>query len=235
MSDELEIQEIKDSGNGASGTVVLMLGLYLIILAFFILLNAISTFDEERQKKATESVAVGFGFEAEQVQMEDNEEEISLFKIYESIASEVQGLVESYLPVKDYKIELHDNQVIVRLNTTVFFETGKADLNPVQVEFFQDMANLIAKERIGLRLTSNVIVKATLQDINPEVPGPGMMELTGRRAAVFTRALMERGVLPITTSAGAIEDDKQEIIIYIDIELVNERAAASALSRQNRP
>ncbi|MBI1363359.1 MAG: hypothetical protein GC134_05190 [Proteobacteria bacterium] len=232
MSDGFETQQQQPQEGGAPGIVVLMLGLYLIILAFFILLNAISSFDEERKKKASESVAVGFGYEADTVPMDDKEEEISLFKIYESIARDVQGTLESYLPVKDYKIELHDNQVIVRLSTPSFFEPGKYSLNPVQVEFFQDMANLLSQERIGMHLTSDLVVKGTLQDLAPDST-ISVMELAGRRAAIFARALMERGVLPVTTSAGAIEDTKQEMILYINVELVNAKAAATALSRQN--
>jgi flagellar motor protein MotB len=217
---------------GAPGIVVLMLGLYLIILAFFILLNAISTFDEERQKKAAESVAVGFGFEAQQVtERPDNDEEISIFKIYESIAREIQGTLESYLPVKDYKVELNDNQVVVRLSTPAFFEPGRVALNPVQVEFFQDMAGLLSRDRVGVRLTSEVRVKGSPADMGADTTMP-LPELAGRRAAVFTRALMERGVLPVTTSASALEDSRQEIILFVYINLVNARAAASALSRQ---
>ena len=60
MSDE----EVIESGGGGDdiGTIVLMLGLYLIVLAFFILLNAISESSKEKRDLVVESVKEGFDF-----------------------------------------------------------------------------------------------------------------------------------------------------------------------------
>ena len=212
-----------------AGTVVLMLGLYLIILAFFILLNAISKVSQENFEKASESIMSGFGFRSVDQMQKQVDEEVSINRVYEQVASEIRGTLESYLALQDYTLTADREHMIVRMKPEVFFDDGSAKINPVQVEFFQDFARVLAKSRPGVRIRTDVSVHAVANKKLPQ--GISDIELAGMRAAIFLRALIERGLPSSLASANADEDQKPEIIVQMSVDVLDRDEALNAVRR----
>jgi len=222
----------------SNGTVVLMLGLYLIILCFFVYLNAVSIASKEKYDKATESISLGFGFgEGRDVKIvaPPPEENPGLERVFEAVARDLRGLLESLLAVKDYSFLLKNDQMVLRLDLGQFFEPGSVRINPAQVEFFQDLATLIAQPRPGVYVATEVRVPAYAE------VGSRMdrSELAGRRAAIFTRALIERGARPHQLTATASEGDDvstgARMVLYFTIHIENAEQALKALRRARKP
>ena len=83
------------------GVVVLMLGLYLIVLAFFILLNAISQESKTRIAIVVQSVQQGFSHEVEGTQQGDEDTPVQAIPYYEMVNSSLQAVLRSHLPLSE--------------------------------------------------------------------------------------------------------------------------------------
>src|SRR5690606_35654018 len=111
------------------GIVVLMLGLYLTVLAFFILLNAISQISIERFQKTSESIASGFGFKTVDHDRKEDEKDANIIRVYEAVAVEIREVFESYVPMQDFEIDqARLEQMVVRLKPEAFFATDSWQL-----------------------------------------------------------------------------------------------------------
>lgn len=200
----------KDVDN--SGVIVLMLGLYLIVLAFFILLNTISQISIERFQKATSSIASGFGFEPIQFAPPQEELDPNVTRTYEKISADIRRMLESYVAFENFNAEQVDlGQMIVRLKPEAFFAKDSWQLKQDQVGFFQNMAELMNAERNGVVLHVDVVVNTGARPAKPE-----QAEVAGRRAAMFVRALAERGIASPLLSAEVREINTPEIVLLFN-------------------
>lgn len=200
----------KDVDN--SGVIVLMLGLYLIVLAFFILLNTISQISIERFQKATSSIASGFGFEPIQFAPPQEELDPNVTRTYEKISADIRRMLESYVAFENFNAEQVDlGQMIVRLKPEAFFAKDSWQLKQDQVGFFQNMAELMNAERNGVVLHVDVVVNTGARPAKPE-----QAEVAGRRAAMFVRALAERGIASLLLSAEVREINTPEIVLLFN-------------------
>ena len=212
------------------GTITLMLGLYLIVLAFFILLNAVSEIQVEKFKQASESISSGFGFQPLATDKTDEGEEISIDQVYAALAADLRNVLEGYLPMSDYHFEVNRDQMIVRLQPKTFFPHGSWRLETSQAPFFDHMAKLIRQGRPGTELHVDVRVNAAPTEASPDKLPP--LELAAMRASLFTRGLLERKVSPQWVTAGAMEAKKPEIDLYFYTVVTDENAAVQALQAE---
>ena len=230
QEDELTIQG-GDDGN-SMGTVTLMLGLYLIILALFILLNAISSDSPERRDIVVESVNEGFDFRDAGDNRGSDDAEISMMPLYHSVENNIEGVIEAYLSMDEYKLKMDSERVIVEMDTKRFFRPKKVALIPEMVLFFEDLASILEDSQTGMRMESQILVKQS-ENINELASGMSPMEMAGRRSALFVRALIESGASASWLSAGAMIGDNR-IIMTMDLFVEDyAKATEEALKLQN--
>jgi hypothetical protein len=213
MSDE----EIKVEEDDGMGTVVLMLGLYLIVLAFFILLNAISESSEVKTQKVSESLAEGFGFQLTgPVNMRDDVD-IAVNPVFEIVSKEIEDVLESYLSVNNYKFVNNANKMVLTIDTKRIFSPGSIRIRPAMASFFEDISRVVTTKRPDSRLYAEVILEQNRTDIGTS--RLNLSELAGRRASLFVRALIERNVDPSRISAGALysESGASQVRIFFDV------------------
>jgi flagellar motor protein MotB len=196
-------------------TVMLMLGLYLIVLAFFILLNSISEVNEESFEKASQSIARGFGFQTV-VQERSRDIPDDEMRIFDSLSVELRQVLEAYVALDDFDFEdvRNQNQMIARFDYDAFFEEGSARIETTQAGLFNDLAEVISQKRPGMGLSLEVSVYA--QDSAPQD-----LDLAGRRATILTRALLERGADEQQLLAEVREGDDGEIILFFNVNILN--------------
>ena len=231
MSEDIDdIQDEEDEED--MGAVTLMLGLYLIILAFFILLNAISESSEEKFEKASQSLAEGFGFQLSgPVNMRDDVD-VTINPVFDIIAREIQNVMESYVSVRNYKLSSNADQMTLRIDTSEVFSPGSIRIRPAMADFFEDLARVASSKRPGTEMVSQVTV--TLDDGDRGASQLSLRELAARRSALFVRALIERGVKPHLVSAAArkpAEGQRSEIQIYFKVIITDAKEA----KREARP
>lgn len=217
--------EIIESEDGDEmGVVILMLGLYLIVLAFFILLNAMSETSEEKVKKASESVAEGFGFQLSgPVNMRDDVD-VTINPVFDIVSREIQSVLESYITDNNFKFTTNANQMVFKIDTKRVFAPGSIRIRPAMAYFFEDIARIVSTERPGSRLISEIVIKNNETDIgNSQI---ALRELAGRRATLFLRALVERGVDTHYISAGAAVSEESMVEVFFEIVVTDHAKAA---------
>lgn len=210
----------------SSGTIVLMLGLYLILLAFFILLNAISEVAIDKFERASQSITSGFGFRAAQTVIKDDPDEALINKFYEEIADDIQDVFSAYISNSQFEVETMRDTMIVRLRTSAFFDKEKWRLLSSQASFFTDLADLMNEKRPGAYVKLDIRVPKDIED------GADPLELNGLRASQFARALDERGVSSDNLTAAVTEQKGSRIILMFTTH-VTDRAAVASQARAN--
>ena len=216
MADE---DEIEAPESDEMGVIILMLGLYLIVLAFFILLNAMSENSEEKVKKASESIAEGFGFQLSgPVNMRDDVD-VTISPVFDIVSREIQSILESYIADNNFKFTTNANQMVFKIDTKRIFAPGSIRIRPAMAYFFEDIARVVSTERPGSHLVSEIVVKNNESDIgNSQIP---LRELAGRRATLFLRALEERGVDPKYMTAGAQINGDSMVEVFFEIHVTD--------------
>lgn len=209
----MSVRKAKDVDN--SGVIMLMLGLYLILLAFFILLNAISEISVERFQKAQSSIASGFGFQPIQFAPEQQELDPTITQTYEAISADIRRMLESYVTFEDFNVEQIDvGQMVVRLQPRAFFAENSWQLKQDQVGFFQNMAELMNMNRNGIVLHADVVVNTGKRPATTE-----QVEVAGRRASMFVRALTERNIPSNRLSAEVREIAEPQILLLFNAKM----------------
>lgn len=233
MSDDVE--NIAEEEGEDMGVVVLMLGLYLIILAFFILLNAISESSEEKVEQASKSLAEGFGFQLSgPVNMRDDVD-VTINPVFDLIAREIQSVLESYVSIRNYKLSSNADQMVLRVDTKEVFSPGSIRIRPAMADFFEDIAHVVSSKRPGTHMLSQVTITLDEADIGSSTLD--LRELAGRRASLFVRALIERGVKPRYVSAAAKEGgvgDPSEVEIFFKVVITDSKEAKQMARELNR-
>lgn len=220
-----------------NSTVMLMLGLFLILLAFFILLNAISEISEDRVEAASEGVMSGFGFKNSTTKL-PNQDQLDLHKVHERITKKIKQTFETYLSVKDFNLETGPpDTTVVQLNPLKFFYVGEWRLKVNQEPFFVALSHLISSKKPGFHLTMDILMPTrdeTIQTENKEnedeeakIEPP--LILGGYRATQFARALIERGVDPNHLTTGVSEGQDAQIMIVFKTTITNRASALRSL------
>lgn len=226
MADEEEI--IAEDSDDIGG-IILMLGLYLIVLAFFILLNAISESSEEKVKKASESVAEGFGFQLDGPMQMRDDVAVTINPVFEMIAKDIQGIIESYVSIKDYRLSSSADQMVLRLKSPKIFMPRQVRIRPSMAELFTDLSDVVANARPGLRMEADILVYG-LEKEAERIP-MSAHELAGRRSSLFVRALIERGVDEKALSAAALVANNPEVKVFFRMIVVDEKEALKEARR----
>lgn len=216
MSDE-ELKEVEEGTD--MGVIILMLGLYLIVLAFFILLNAISEDAPDKRDLVVESVQEGFDFRDPGDGVGADLADISFIPVYTAQKLEIEGLLESYLSISDYNVDHLSERLLVTLNANRFFTPGAVKIVPEMILFFEDLAEILNQPKPGLEIQTQIMVQNHQGQDKDE-----SFELAGRRAALFLRALVDENVRTDLISAGALLGT-DEIVLQFDIILIDPSAA----------
>ncbi|MFZ2620005.1 MAG: hypothetical protein WAX89_03940 [Alphaproteobacteria bacterium] len=212
----------------ADGTTYLMLGLYLILLAFFILLNSIAVDSQDKRNKVIDGVNEGFDFRENGGNIGSDSVNESAIPLYRDVISGVTGVVQSFLGVRDYTVgeQVDDGTLYLTVDSKRFFRPGEATLIPEMVLFFEGLANKMATLPAGLYAKTHITVRGDARDV-ADKKDVDVLSLLGQRAVLFTRALVEQGV-PEKTLTTAASVGSPRIIITFQLGVDNAKAVEEA-------
>jgi len=196
--------------------IVALLSLKILLLAFFILLNALATFEEERRNAVVESVREAFkGLVPAEQSLGEGAGGVDLFEGAETAIQSLGQIFGSDLPL----VERQDAssawtlQVDVPVND-LFVEHG-SDLQPDGAETLRLIAGVLADPRYaqpGYQVDVLYGVKG---------PGSGLDENRDAmlRAGALVRELQKQGMKPEHLSAGLMPDFAGKVRIHFTIPL----------------
>lgn len=218
----------KEIKSAEEGTIVMMLGLYLIVLAFFILLNAISETSEEKAEQVKDSISEGFGFQMSgQQRMRDSVPTLEN-PMVDFVTREIENLIESYLAVQHFKIVQIGETMRLSIDMDQVFDPGDMRIKPSQVRLFSDLAMLLKKDRPGTEIMTDILVEGSQKDMEPLTGS--VQDFLGRRASLVVRAVLEKGGRKKNISAQAVINKKNSaILLFFHIHVLDRKQAERAL------
>lgn len=198
MSMTSEFEPLRRRSANDSGVQSLALALFLVILAFFIMLVSISSFEDEKVSSALQSVQQQFraGGESERTDaLIDPQEEARAQQT--AFLERLRALLSSELGAGRAEAEADGSVLYLAFPASQFFAPGSAVLRGERTALFEAIAQIIEERPIGSEVTVEVFLDSST--IAPATAGP-QMEV--RQAAALGVDLVARGVMKEWVSVG---------------------------------
>ena len=206
--------------NTGASTTALFLSLYLIILAFFILLNAYS----QRQETRTAAVLGSLGTTFSEVFVSatgplEAARGPDAFGALGELEDEVRELFESVIPLVKVTPYLRYSQLLVEVPIDGMYAPGEASVRTEAAGLLDRLAEVLRREMPGQRFELEAVV--SLPGSGARKAGPGR-DLAARRAAVLAREMGARGVQPDAVAAGVADGDVAALRLSLFIREADE-------------
>jgi len=210
--DALEGMEKKEQNDPS---VVLFVGLYLLLLAFFVLLNVISTLDEQRVKMVLDSVTATFRSDfgplsSRPVYSSDTDAPL----VSNQFLSEVERLFENAMPVAQVDIVLYGGLLEVVVKSDEIFVPGKADIRPEHAELFMKLQKVTEHGPSGDRYSIGIVMGSP--PISQKRLAAGET-LEMARAGTIARLMRGRGTPSAGIYTGIAHDDPELLRLFFRV------------------
>ena len=197
-------------------TLIQVLSLYLLLLAFFVLMFNASRFDRGRTDAVSESLASTFRMNGDPakvavVRSSDQGQAIGDELILDSFSD----LIQTALPVARIENLRRGRLLRVSVGVGELFEGNSSALRGDRDKLLTELAKLLGKHPPGRRHKVEVFLTGqwvTLDRLTKAVPLP----IT--RAAVISQSLMSGGALIGTVSGGVMEGPRREVVFLYRVD-----------------
>lgn len=195
-------------------TTGLFVSLYLIVLAFFVVMNSISNQDQNKVNAATESVTRAFNNpyepEANFVDVSANEKALTP---NDEFYAQILGVFASLVGF-DGKFPTEGGSVVkVNFETSNLFEDGSSEFRQDQRAFLQQLAGFLAGGRVSEKREIDIVISSG----NRLPQGPEYWkDINILRAGAFVGRLTKMGVKDNQLSIGMVkgEEDRMFLTFY---------------------
>lgn len=180
---------------GLSGNDVLFLALYLILLAFFILLNANAHLSERKTQAVMETFQPAFvvpQVTADATALSASRIETRLLEVF-----------RNHLPAGEWQLQTLDGRIELALPLHRAFPSGSAVLQPGRISLVRRLGEIIGAAQSDAGL-----------DVILMIGGPDQA-LSRRRAAALARDLVRSGIDPARFEAGTDRRVSENIAIRL--------------------
>ncbi len=185
-------------------TSSLFVSLYLVVLAFFILLNANARIEQEKREAALGSIRETFTI-VKHRQGDPNPDasaSIGSEVALRAFMAPVRKLAREAIQLMDAKVVEEGNVMEVTLPLWRIFFEGRAELRPAAQQFMVRLADQVSKQERGGRVDMESIFAA---DVKEGARPDATTSLSVARAGLMARTLMEYGVEEETIFVGMQE------------------------------
>lgn len=206
---------IAQSG-GQGDSTQLFLSLYLIVLAFFILLNAISKIQEERSKVVLGSLGATF---AEPAIVATGPLDFTAgsgaFSAVHAFDKSIRSLFQSAFPFVSFKPFQPFEKMMAEFPVDAMFGAESALIRADQVVALNELATILTRDTPGQRFSVELLLPVSPTGVRSPTPE---RSLAVDRAAALARALVVRGVPADRVTAGIEGGDAGKLRMRFDFE-----------------
>lgn len=193
----------------------LFVSLYIVLLAFFIMLNTIAKRDEEKMRDASQSVAQAFSYE-EIKEMPEMFSEAGTELSATQFFKEMKVLAASFVPIEKQALYSMGNTMEVVLPQDFVFVKDRAELQQINLPFFEKIAEALSRWQDGLRIEAELLVsqpRGTVQLIEREEGN----SLSVSRASALGLYLEKQGVHPKSIIPGLKYEDEANVTLRFNV------------------
>ena len=192
-----------------------ILSLFLLLLAFFILLNTLATIEESKSKQVLNSVALSFSSPA----LEDTSVEVFISDLGQTpepdeLLRTMRRLWVTSVPVAKVEVLSPGWVMQMTMPANELFLGGKAELRSDRRQLFQNIALVLAR-RSGNTKGEIQAVMGTGETLTGSVQDGGSLQM--RRAAVFAEELVAYSAPSDALAVGLREGDPRMLRIRFSV------------------
>jgi outer membrane protein OmpA-like peptidoglycan-associated protein len=185
-------------------TTLVFVSLYLVLLAFFLALNSVSTKEGDKVRSAMESIDARFrGPFYEESGVIDIKQRSGVVRTSNDALDDIGVLLRGIALAPGLKGQADGDTLRVSVLTHTLFPPRGNALRENQSGVFETLAEILQRGDSDAVDTSFVVGTG---DALPR-PGTPAADLAARRAAALSAALTSRGVAPSTVAAGVGTED----------------------------
>lgn len=196
--------------------IIALLSLNILLLAFFILLNALSTFEEERRSAVVDSVRQAFqGVLPAQFNISAAPAAIDIFEGAENVVEALHQLFGNNLPIVETMESPGTWTLRVDVPVEELFAEGGEALAPEGAETLRLIAGVLGDERFATPgYHVDLLYGVSSADSGIEGHRPAL-----KRAGALVRALERQGLPPARLSSGLMPAFAGKVRFYFTVEL----------------
>lgn len=205
--------QIEPDDEAGDSTVALFLGLYLVVLAFFILLVSISSVEDVKSNKVMSSLSSTF------TSLLPPSSDLTTFTAKDGdivagqeFQQQVTGIYATVLGVDKVEIVQPGKQMRLLLKADSLFFDGEARIRPAIYPLLDRTVASLSNRPRGLRFDLEFMIGTPASADGKTMPVTQTLEV--ERAGAFARAMNERGIPPDSLSVGMRPGHMGEIVIY---------------------
>ncbi len=205
---------------GGDATIALFLGLYLVVLAFFILLVTISTLEETKSKKVMDSLSSAFtSIVPPSANLQSFKSKDGDVLAGQEFQQQITGIFATELGINKVETVQPGRQMrLVMASDSLFFQ-GEARIRPAMYPLLDRTVAALSNRPLGLRFDLEFVIGTPTLADGKTMPVAQTLEVA--RAGAFARAMFERGIPPDSVSVGMRPGHEGEAVIWFytrDIE-----------------
>ncbi len=218
MNNQLDFKGPKQNSDAASQSAALFVSLYVVILAFFILLTANSQFDAEKTESVMDSVNKAF---AMQVQTDTTftdpsvGDEMSVQMVFDDIQQSVMSLV----PMKEMDILTDGNRMVMTMETDSLFYPTDRNIRQDRAEFFDRLVQTLGKWQDDGSQIAVHFLQTLERQAAEDMTAQNQIEVA--RAGNFARTVENRGIAPENVRIGIHQGDAQLLHFEFIVQTFN--------------
>jgi len=199
-------------GPGGSSSISLFLSLFLLVLAFFIILVSISTVEKVKSDAVKNSLTSTFKAvltpSTDPTDFTSRDGDILAGQPFQA---EVTGIFATTIQVAKVEIVQPGKLMQIKLPTVAMFVNGKPEIRPVAAPVLDRVVAALSTRPPGLRFDMEFVIGS------PYASGsslPTEQTLQMLRAGSFAREMFRRGVPPDSVAVGLRPGKTDEVSIW---------------------
>ncbi len=203
------LDDLPSGADGADRSVQIFVSLYLILIAFFMVMNSISNQETVRAAAAMDSVSTAFKkIHLPKVNVVDLLAKKQLDVHSDEFYQEVKGVLAGLIDFPGKYPSPGGNVMRVEMPAETLFKGTAAHVRADQTRFMNALADLLTREGTNERREIEILFTAPPGFMTGDAPWHSLFV---RRAANIAADLEDRGVPGGQVSAGLVEGDRATI------------------------
>lgn len=204
---------------GASSTagVTAMLSIFLLLLAFFLMLNSLARFETTKTRAVLGSLNATFNIGNPTGREHEFSSFVGKVGAAERLHDEAGDLLRTLFGVDQYNLIRIGNVIVVDMDTRGLFAQGTQGANPTPklLVFGTRLANAVLPPPPGVRIMTEVTTHygdSVLGDVAPDT-----LDLATRRAGAVIRAFARTGFAEERLTTGLARGNPQRVRIEFQV------------------
>lgn len=197
---------------GGPSTVTLFLGLFLLVLAFFIILVSISTVEETKSREVMDSLTSTFADLAAPVTDPTNfDSKQGEVLSPEAFQQRITGVFSTAITVDKVEVVQPGSVMRVDFQAHELFVADTPEIRSIRMDLIDRIVTSLSSPQPGVRFEMAFLI-GSLPSGDKMLPVVQTLEVA--RAGAFARQIIERGGPPHTISVGVILGNPSDISVY---------------------